>query len=87
MIKEPYPYFPITDDLFFGFRSEGVKGSILKIVIFTLVEKGKWNLGFGDLRNNDIDDEVMTNNQDVVKVIGTVAKITYDFLEESTGMY
>jgi methyltransferase-like protein len=81
MIKDTYPYFPITDDLFFGFRSEVVKGSILKIVIFTLVAKNKWNLGFGDWHNNDINDEVMTNNQDVVKVIGTVAKITYDFFE------
>ena len=31
--------------------------------------------------NNDVDDKVMTNNQDVVKVIGTVAKVTYVFFD------
>jgi hypothetical protein len=79
MIKDPYPYVQIGDELFFGFRSEGINGSILKIVMFTLNEEGNWNLGFGDWRNNDVDDKVMTNNHDVVKVIGTVAKVTYDF--------
>ena len=81
MIKDVYPYFPITDNLFYGFFSEGVKGRIPKAVIFTLEDNGKWNLAFGDWKNNDIDDNVMTNNQDVVKVIGTVAKVTYEFFE------
>ena len=83
MINEPYEYFPIPikEHLMYGFVSEGVKGQILKIIIFTLLENGKWNLGFGDWKNNDIDDKVMTNNQDVVKVIGTVAKATYEFFK------
>jgi methyltransferase-like protein len=58
-----------------------VKGKILKVIIFTLEEDGKWNLGFGDWENNNVDDKVMTNNQDVVKVIGTVAKVTYEFFD------
>ena len=49
--------------------------------MFTPTQNGKWNLGFGDWRNDDVDDRVMTNNHDVVKVIGTVAKITYDFFK------
>jgi hypothetical protein len=81
MVKDIYPYFQLTDNLFYGFFSEGVKGKILKVIIFTLEENGKWNLGFGDWENNDIDDKVMTNNQDVVRVIGTVAKITYEFFD------
>jgi hypothetical protein len=64
MIKDIYPYFPLTDNLFYGFFSEGVKGKILKVIIFTLEEDGKWNLCFGDWENDDIDDKVMTNNQD-----------------------
>jgi hypothetical protein len=80
MIEETYPYFPIKDKLFYGFFSEGVKGVFLKVIIFSLEKDGKWNLAFGDWENNDIDDKVMTNNQDVVRVIGTVAKVTYDFL-------
>jgi hypothetical protein len=79
MIEETYPYFPIKDKLIFGFFSEGVKGVFFKVIIFTLEEDGKWNLAFGDWENNDLDDKVMTNNQDVVRVIGTVAKVTYVF--------
>jgi methyltransferase-like protein len=82
MIEETYPYVPIKDTLFFGFISEGINGDIFKIVMFTPIKNGKWNLGFGDWKNNDVDDKVMTNNHDVVKVIGTVAKITYDFFKE-----
>jgi hypothetical protein len=81
MIEETYPYFPIEDNLFYGFFSEGVKGRIPKVIIFTSEEKDKWNLAFGDWKNNDIDDSVMTNNHDVVKVIGTVAKATYAFFD------
>jgi hypothetical protein len=82
MIENIYPYFPIKDKLLYLFFSEGVKGKIPKVIIFTIEKQGKWNLAFGDWKNNDIDDEVMTNNQDVVKVIGTVAKVTYDFFEK-----
>jgi hypothetical protein len=81
MIEETYPYFPIGDELFWGFKSEGVKGIIPKVVLFTPIRNGKWNLGFGDWKNNDIDDKTMSNNQDVVKVIGTVAKVAIEFLE------
>jgi hypothetical protein len=82
MISDAYAYFPIGDNLFFGFISNGINGEILKIVIFTPTKDGKWNLAFGDWRNKDIDDKVMTNNHDVVKVIGTVAKVTYDFFKK-----
>jgi hypothetical protein len=79
MIEDIYPYFPIKAKVIFGFFSEGVKGVFLKIIIFTLEKNGKWNLAFGDWENNDLDDKVMTNNQDVVRVIGTVAKVTHVF--------
>lgn len=79
MITDTYPYLNIKDNLVFGFLSEGVNGVIYKIIIFTLTKEGKWNLAFGDWQNNNLNDKVMTNNQDVVKVIGTVAQVTYDF--------
>jgi hypothetical protein len=82
MIEETYPYAQVGDELVYAFRSEGVNGIILKIIIFTPLEKNEWNLAFGDWLNNDVDDKVMTNNHDVVKVIGTVAKVTYDFFEK-----
>jgi hypothetical protein len=83
MIKDAYPYFPIGDNLFYGFWSEGVKGRILKVIVFTFERrKRKWNLAFGDWKNSGLDDKVVTNNQDVVKVIGTVAKVTYQFFDD-----
>jgi hypothetical protein len=82
MIKDTYPYVQVRDELAYVFRSEGINGVVVKVVIFTPTEDGKWNLAFGDWRNRDIDDKVMTNNHDVVKVIGTVAKVTYDFFEK-----
>jgi hypothetical protein len=81
MIKDAYPYFPIGDNLFHGFFSEGVKGRIPKVIIFTLEEDGKWNLCFGDWIDSGLDDSIMTNNHDVVKVISTVAKATYEFFD------
>jgi hypothetical protein len=81
MIKDAYAYFPIGDNLFYGFFSEGVKGRIPKVIVFTFEENEKWNLAFGDWKNNDFDDNVMTNNHDVVKVISTVAKATYEFFD------
>jgi hypothetical protein len=83
MIKDAYTYFPIGDNLFYGFWSEGVKGRILKVIVFTFERrKRKWNLAFGDWKNSDLDDKVMTNNQDVVRVIGTVAKVAYQFFDD-----
>jgi hypothetical protein len=83
MIEEAYPYFPIKDNLLYTFTSEGVKGEIYKIIIFTPIGGNKWNLAFGDWRNDDIDDKIMTNNQDVVRVIGTVAKVAFEFLKNN----
>ncbi len=79
MIKDHYPYIASNTALNYLFFSEGVKGKILKFVEFTHLVDKDWNLGFGDLKDGFVDGVVMSNNQDVVKVIGTVAKITYDF--------
>ena len=83
MIKDIYPYSQIGEHQLFAFTSEGINGNIFKLIAFTPTDDGKWNLGFGDWKNNgNVDDRVMTNNHDVVKVIGTVAKVTYDFFKK-----
>jgi hypothetical protein len=79
MIEETYPYFPIKDDVLYGFVSEGVRGAIFKLIIFTPLEDNEWNLAFGDWRKDNLDDKIMTNNQDVVRVIGTVTKVAFNF--------
>lgn len=82
MIKETYTFLPSKRKTWFAFQSEGVKGKIVKIVQFSLVNDGKWNLGFGDWNKGTVDDHVLTNNQDTMKVIRTIAKIVLDFFTE-----
>lgn len=82
MIKETYPYLPSDDKLVFVFQSEGKQGSILKIIIFSHSEGNEWNLGFGDLQSDDINDSIISNNHDAMKIIRTVAKTTLDFFGE-----
>lgn len=80
MIEQPYPYYALDLDKHYYFKSVGEKGSVYKIVALTLKVNGNWNLGFGDLIDNKINDSIVTNNQDIRKVIGTVAKVAIDFL-------
>ena len=81
MIKEAYFYIGLPNKTHYVFQSEGDNGKITKMVVFTNLGKRLWNLGFGDLDGFDIDDSVISNNNDIVKVIGTVTKIAYEFSE------
>lgn len=58
-----------------------VKGNILKMIILSDIGEDRWNLGFGDVTNSGIDDSVITSNFDAAKVMRTVAKVAYEFLE------
>jgi hypothetical protein len=55
---------------------------ITKIVLFTKIKNRLWNLGFGDKIEDDWDDEIISNNGDLIKVIATVAAIANDFSEK-----
>ena len=79
MINESYAYIDIKNKTHYVFQSEGQNGKILKAVVFTNLGERLWNLGFGDLQNGDIDDAIVSNNHDLVKVISTVAKIANEF--------
>ena len=82
MITDSYPYFAIKNNTSFIFESIGNQGTIIKIIQFTLLDSGEWNLGFGDWKNGIIDDLTISNNHDLIRVIQTVAKATYVFFEE-----
>ena len=82
MIKESYAYIDFRDYTRYYFQSEGHNGKITKIVMFSSLGRSRWNLGFGDLKNGDIDDSIVSNNHDLLKVISTVAKITYEFSDK-----
>jgi hypothetical protein len=70
----------------FEFESHGPKGVIKKCIAYTktyLSFNGSpvYDLGFGDYNEvtHAIDDEVTSNNQDKMKILGTVASTVMDF--------
>jgi hypothetical protein len=81
-----YDYSTEVDLNIFEFESIGIKGKIKKIVQYTeMTIQGYFNLGFGDLNleTREVDDEIITNNGDGIKVLATVVSTLYSF----TGKY
>ena len=75
MINEYYRFLPTKSNRQFFFESEGKQGKVIKIVIFSDVGNGRYNLGFGDWYKGKLDDSIITNNYDVGLVMQTIAKI------------
>ena len=76
----------------FEFESGGPKGTIKKTIEFKRLSKkaNVYNLGFGDEKlNGDIDDLIVTGNNDSQKVLATVAFAVIKFLEKhpDKGIY
>jgi hypothetical protein len=83
MIQDTYPCYTSKNETLFVFNSEGIQGTIAKIIIFTPnEEENEWNLAFGDFKNRDIDDSIITNNHDALKIMRTVAYATLEFLKK-----
>jgi len=82
MIDDSYDYFSFNNRTQFIFKSIGVQGIVVKIIVFNRIDSNnRWNLGFGDLKGDKIDDTAFTDNHDVRKVISTIAQIIYAFSE------
>jgi hypothetical protein len=64
----------------FRFTSIGEKGLIEKIIEFQKKPQGFWNLAFGDVTEDDWEDNIITDNGDLRKVIQTIANAVYLFL-------
>jgi hypothetical protein len=79
MITESYNYIALSNNTYYYFESEGKQGKIPKLIIFTYLGKNFWNLAFGDMNKGDIDDSVISNNHDIVKIFSTIAKVVYEF--------
>jgi hypothetical protein len=77
-----YSYKTNPSFLDYEFVSEGPKGKIKKVVRFMMIGEDVYNLAFGDLieKSGEINDTVITNNEDSKKVLATVAMIVSDFL-------
>lgn len=84
MNLERYPYINSNDYQDYEFYSEGPKGRIKKIVMFTKIPDSEppiYNLGFGDHDPNsgETDDVVVSNNEDRDIVLATVANTIVEF--------
>lgn len=83
MVIESYDLIaPDDEPTRFFFVSEGIKGAVVKAVFITPIGNGTWNLGFCDYYDGRYDDTAVTNNNDVSKVLGTVAKAALAFSEK-----
>ncbi len=83
MGNERYELDISSDMMAFEFTSVRPKGKIPKLVIYSKTGiKGLYNLGFGDkdINTGKIDDLVITDNKDSVKVLATVASTIYAFM-------
>ncbi len=82
MIDNRYPVTFDSQFRVYEFDSEGPKGKIRKVVQYNKINlKDYFNLGFGDKSNmeDDIDDLIVTNNNDSQKVLATVASTLIEF--------
>ncbi len=80
-----YPVITGETSMVFEFTSEGLHGSIPKLIIYSETHlRNFYNLGFGDKDEitGQIDDEIVTNNGDSEKVLATVASTLYIFMEK-----
>jgi len=79
---DKYPVTVGSTYMVYEFVSEGSKGKILKLVIYSETHLHNfYNLGFGDKDEvtGKINDSVVTNNGDSEKVLATVASTLYEF--------
>ena len=79
------PHYELTigeSKLIFEFISQGPKGDIPKIIVFSKIsDNGLYNLAFGDLdtKTGSVNDRVVSNNGDSEKVLATVVQALYIF--------
>ncbi|HMT54860.1 MAG TPA: hypothetical protein PKD16_14955 [Saprospiraceae bacterium] len=87
MIDRKYDVLASDNWLIYEFVSIGPKGRIPKMVIYQHIEGNLYNLAFGDKdsESGNIDDLVVSDNQDTEIVLATVASTLFDFFENYNG--
>jgi hypothetical protein len=84
MQETPYPYLVDLTRLEFAFTSENEERLVYKRVIFTLLPVSDliYNLALVDVAENGlVDDHVVSDNGDLIKVLATVFRIILQFLK------
>jgi len=85
-----YEYVTESEAELFKFTSEGRKGNIKKIVVYSqMLQNDIYNPAFGDYdeETNSINDTVITNNNDRQKVLATVASTLYVFTDKHPNVW
>jgi len=84
MLIDTYVIDSNEDATEFDFVSIGPKGKIIKAIRYKKIAINRYMLGFGDYdeATDTIDDKVLSNNKDAIKVLSTVAKTLYEFFEK-----
>ncbi len=74
MKSEIYEISHLEGDLLYLFFSIGKNGIVPKVIEYECIDTDIYNLAFGDLDilTNSVNDNVVTNNGDTIKVISTV---------------
>ena len=83
-----YDFESSPDGLRFEFDSISDRKKIRKVVEFTPLPQNPeiFNLGFGDMKTEGtIDDLIVSNNQDMEKVLATIIQIIFEFFKTRTG--
>lgn len=82
MHYDKYEITPGDTAMVYEFVSQGPKGDVKKVVMYSHTGiTDLFNLGFGDKNGvtGELDDRVVTNNGDSLKVLATVASTVYLF--------
>ncbi|CAG5070211.1 hypothetical protein DYBT9623_02951 [Dyadobacter sp. CECT 9623] len=90
MKQKRYSYSSEKFFTVYRFDSEGQKGAIRKLILFTETSVDNvYNLAFGDydIQTGEIDDFAVTNDGDTAKVLATVAATVYEFIEKYPGAW
>jgi len=81
MINDVYQLDALENNTVFQFNSIGKQGTITKLILFQFINGNTFNLAFGDFKNNKLDDKIISDNGDLIKVISTVALSIYLFFD------
>jgi hypothetical protein len=82
------PHYQLTigeSKSIFEFTSQGPKGDIPKIIVFSKIsENGLYNLAFGDYdeKTGQVNDRAVSNNGDSEKILATVIQALYIFFNK-----
>jgi len=92
MEQEKYFFETVSETVVYEFFSEGPRGRIRKRVIFRLMEETPeriFNISFGDSDGTGdiIDDEIVSNNADMQKILHTVVGTALEFISRHPDIW